>query len=60
MEEAQKGMLDNIMATELRELKGMPDAIQKQFDASEKRWEGERESRTTADDVTMEGTPSIQ
>ena len=30
MEEAQKGMLD--MATELRELRGLPEAIQKQFE----------------------------
>ena len=29
MEEAQKGMLD--MATELCELRGLPEAIQKQF-----------------------------
>ena len=29
IEEAQKGML--VMATELRELRGLPEAIQKQF-----------------------------
>ena len=38
MEEAQKCMLD--MATELRELRGLPKAIQKQFEEHQERSEG--------------------
>ena len=38
MEEAQKGMLD--MATELRELRGLPDAIQKQFEEQQAKSDG--------------------
>ena len=38
MEEAQTGMLE--MATELRELGGLPNAIQKQFEEHQERSEG--------------------
>ena len=61
MDEAQKGMLE--MATELRGLRGLPKAIQKQFEeqaAGEKRREGERETRTIADHVSVEGVARIQ
>ena len=39
MEESQKGMLE--MATELRELRGLPKAIQKQFEEQQDRSEGQ-------------------
>ena len=51
-EEAQKGMFD--MATELRELQGLPEAIQKQLETGW--WKGQRE-RATHDDVTVVSSP---
>ena len=54
VEEAQKGMLD--MATELRELRGLPELIKMQFNEPQEEhdgnWERKRESRAIAEDVT--------
>lgn len=43
MEEDQKGMLE--MATELRELRGLPKAVQKQFEEQQERSEGKDEGK---------------
>ena len=43
MEEAQKGMPE--MTTELRELRCLPDAIQKQFEEQQERSEGKEKEK---------------
>ena len=60
VEEAQKGMLD--MATELRELRGLPEAIQKQFEEQQKAAAGkcsENLGRAADDDVSMESLTRV-
>ena len=43
MEEVQKGMLD--MATELREVKGLPEAIQNEFDEQQAKSDGKEKEK---------------
>ena len=43
MEDAQKGMLE--MATELCELRGLPRAIQKQFEEQQEKSEGKEKEK---------------